>query len=154
MISNHFLSDKSRLVGANAVAAIIVSEKNRYLLQLRDDIPGIFYPGHWGCFGGALAPGELPVQCLLRELHEELEFFAERYREFIRFDFDLTKISQQKLFRAYYEVTVTEDLVSQFVLHEGSQLRLFTPLEIFSQPNISPYDSFALWIHTAKDRLR
>ena len=35
----------------DAVAGILVLEDGRYLMQLRDDIPGIFYPDHWGLFG-------------------------------------------------------------------------------------------------------
>ena len=54
----HFLTDTRPLRGEDAVAAIITVENGRYLMQLRDDIPRIFYPGHWGCFGGAVRPGE------------------------------------------------------------------------------------------------
>jgi hypothetical protein len=52
MLPKHFLTDESPLQTGDAVAAIIVVEDGRYLLQLRDDIPRIFYPGFWGCFGG------------------------------------------------------------------------------------------------------
>lgn len=43
-----------------------------YLLQLRDDKEGIWFPGMWGTFGGSLDPGELPAEAMLRELKEEL----------------------------------------------------------------------------------
>ena len=49
-----------------------MDEDNRVLLQLRDDKPDIFFPNHWGCFGGAIEPGEAPHDTLLRELQEEL----------------------------------------------------------------------------------
>ena len=136
----HFLTDTTPLAGGNAVAALIVSDDNRYLLQLRDDVPGIFYPGHWGCFGGAMSPDELPQQCLMRELHEELEWTASDVREFIRFDFDLARAGSQKLFRIYFEVMATKDMISRFVLHEGADMQLFTPEEIFDRLNITPYD--------------
>ena len=42
----------------NATAAILVLEDGRYLLQLRDNIPEIWYPDHWGPFGGGVNPGE------------------------------------------------------------------------------------------------
>ena len=53
------------------VAALLVLDDGRYVMQLRDAIPRIFYPGHWGCFGGAVEAGEEPEQALRRELAEE-----------------------------------------------------------------------------------
>ena len=46
----------------------------RWLLQLRDDIEGILYPGQWGLFGGHLDPGETPEVALRRELEEEINW--------------------------------------------------------------------------------
>ena len=57
MLPKHFLTDTARCAG-DAVAAIIVDEDGRYLMQLRDDIPRIFYPGHWGCFRWRGCTGE------------------------------------------------------------------------------------------------
>ena len=37
---------------------------------------GIFYPGHWGLFGGAMEPGEAADAALRRELQEELGLAA------------------------------------------------------------------------------
>ncbi|MEB3314276.1 MAG: NUDIX domain-containing protein, partial [Cyanobacteriota bacterium] len=39
------------------VAVAILYQSNQVLLQLRDDHPGIIYPGQWGFFGGHLEPG-------------------------------------------------------------------------------------------------
>ena len=46
----------------------------RWLLQLRDDIEGILYPGQWALFGGHLDPGETPEVALKRELEEEINW--------------------------------------------------------------------------------
>ena len=43
-----------RLTGTDAVAALIVLADGSYLLQHRDDKPTIWYPDHWGCFGGSI----------------------------------------------------------------------------------------------------
>jgi 8-oxo-dGTP pyrophosphatase MutT (NUDIX family) len=152
MLPVHFLTDNHPLRGDDAVAAIITVEDGRYLMQLRDDIPRIFYPGHWGCFGGAVGREEDPVEALLRELDEELEMQATGVDEFVKLDFDLRKLGQKQCYRTYYEIKVTEDEVSRFVLHEGAEMRLFAPAELFDE-RLTPYDSFALWLHFARRRL-
>ena len=152
MLPAHFLTDNSPLRGGHAAAAIIVTEDNRYLLQLRDDIPNIYYPGHWGCFGGAMDEGETPLQALRRELEEELEFSPVAGEEFTRIDFDLTHLGQGRYLRAYYEFTVSAELLAGFVLHEGAAMRTFTAEELFALPHVTPYDSFALWLHVARLR--
>ena len=45
---------------------------DRVLLQLRDDIIGVPFPGQWGFFGGNIEAGETPRYAAFRELHEEL----------------------------------------------------------------------------------
>ena len=56
------------------VALAMLQRNGLWLLQLRDDIDSIIYPGHWGLFGGHLDPGETPVQALMRELQEEISW--------------------------------------------------------------------------------
>lgn len=139
---------------ANAVAAILLLEDGRYVMQLRDPKPEIFYPDHWGCFGGAVDAGEVPEQTLRRELHEELEFSLSEAREFTRFDFDFTRLGQRSVYRIYYEVPVSAAAFSQFALHEGVQVRAFSAAEILSQPRVTPYDAFAIWMHYKRERFQ
>jgi 8-oxo-dGTP pyrophosphatase MutT (NUDIX family) len=60
--------------------------EQRYLMQLRDNIPGIVYPGCWGFFGGHLESGEQPEKALRRELLEEINFTATRLVPFGCYD--------------------------------------------------------------------
>jgi 8-oxo-dGTP pyrophosphatase MutT (NUDIX family) len=152
MLLRHFLSDQSPLQCGDAVAAIIVVEDGRYLMQLRDDIPTIFYPGHWGCFGGGVSPGEDPRSALLRELQEELEWQWDIGSEFVNFDFDLNHLGQGKYYRMYYEIKVREVEILRLKLHEGAEMRLLSPETLFALPFV-PYDSFATWLHFSRRRL-
>ena len=54
------------------VALAMLQREGRWLMQLRDDFPGIVAPGCWGLFGGHLDAGESPEEALRRELLEEI----------------------------------------------------------------------------------
>lgn len=66
------------------VALAMLERQGRWLVQLRDDIPGIVAPGCWGLFGGHLDAGESPEQALRRELIEEIAYEAGALRPWWR----------------------------------------------------------------------
>jgi 8-oxo-dGTP pyrophosphatase MutT (NUDIX family) len=136
----------------NAVAAILVDTDGRYLLQLRDDVPHIWYPAHWGAFGGSVEAGEDELTALQRELEEELELPVTETRELVRFDFDMRPLGLQSYFRSYYEIGVTTVQANSLVLHEGTEMRWFTGSEALNL-KLVPYDSFALFLHYQRKRL-
>lgn len=139
----------------NAVAAIL-TVGDRYLLQLRDRKHGIFFPDHWGCFGGGAEPGEGLEQALIRELNEELmlELTADQVRYFTRFEFDLGFAQIAPIWRVFYEVALTPALLPALKLGEGSDMRLFGAEDILTGAiAITPYDAFALWFHINRNRL-
>jgi 8-oxo-dGTP pyrophosphatase MutT (NUDIX family) len=151
---NLLLTDTTPLRGSDAVAALLVLEDGRYLLQERDRRPGIWYPGHWGLFGGAVEPGESMTEALLRELAEEIELVPSRPAVlFTRLDFDLTPLSHERFYRQYFVVAVDAQECAALRLHEGRQVRAFSAAEIFGGLRVTPYDSFALWLHAARGRL-
>ena len=59
-------------VGRWCAAALLLCG-GRYLMQLRDDKPGILLPDHWALFGGTVDDGEDAAAAMRRELIEELE---------------------------------------------------------------------------------
>lgn len=137
---------------ANAVAALLVLDDERYVMQLRDALPHIFYPGHWGCFGGAVDPAEEPLAALQREVREELEYEIGAAVEFTRFDFDFARLGHGKVYRIYYEVHMTLAAFNRFVLHEGAGMRALTGRELLLERKVTPYDAFAVWMHMSRRR--
>jgi 8-oxo-dGTP pyrophosphatase MutT (NUDIX family) len=134
-------------VPSDAVAALLTLDDGRYVMQLRDDIPGIFYPACWGCFGGAIEPGETPEFALQRELREELEFEVGEARRFTRFDFDFAPHGHGVVARTYFEARVPQAAFERFVLHEGSAFRAIAGDELLAGMRVTPYDAFAIWMH-------
>jgi 8-oxo-dGTP pyrophosphatase MutT (NUDIX family) len=150
---DNFLSANTPLRASDAVAAIIVVDGSRYLLQQRDDIAGIWYPGHWGFFGGAVEKGEEETAALRRELREELELEVATATLFTRFHFDLAPTGLARCFRAFYEVPITAAELGRLALHEGAQMRAMPGDEALSLARLSPYDAFALFMHHHRRRL-
>jgi|ERR1700722_9868931 8-oxo-dGTP pyrophosphatase MutT (NUDIX family) len=67
---------------------VIFDDVGGLLLQQRDDIPGILYPGAIGLFGGHREGEETFLACAVREIHEELSFYVppERFDFLTRFE--------------------------------------------------------------------
>lgn len=131
---------------SNAVAALIQLEDGHYLMQHRDNVPSIWYPGRWGCFGGAVDEGEDPVEALRRELYEELNFSITKAVYFTRFDFDLRTIGKGTYYRIYYVVPMSLGERERVVLHEGQGVQAFSGEELLNEMRLAPYDAFALFL--------
>ena len=113
---NNFLSPQI------PVAMAIIYHEGRYLMQLRDDIPGILYPGVWGLFGGHIEPGEEPQAGLKRELIEEINYSVDELREFRCY-------GDNKIIRYMFSCPLLVP-IEQLQLNEGWDLALLTPQEI------------------------
>lgn len=101
------------------VAIAILYQNNQFLMQLRDDIPNIVYPGHWGLFGGHLEPGETPEIAIKRELLEEISYDApQNLLEFGCYP-------DEKAIRHVYYAPLTVELNQLFLL-EGWDMDFLT----------------------------
>ena len=143
---DQFLSGDHDLQPGDAVVGLIVVDGERYLMQLRDQRPGIFYPGHWGLFGGAVDLGEDADTALARELREELGIEISDARYFTEFSFDFSFCGKGRVWRRYYKMEVAAAAVQNMVLGEGSDLRTFTASDILIGHRVVPYDAFAIWL--------
>ncbi len=131
----------------NAAAALIVVDDEKLLLQHRDHIEGIIYPGYWGCFGGALDGDESPVAALRRELKEELNLDAGEPSYFTAVNYDFRFCGKGTTLREYYVVPIAAVDVGRLVLGEGQGMATFSPQEIFSLREVIPFDLFAIWLY-------
>lgn len=104
------------------VAIAIIPYQDNFLMQLRDDIPGILYPGCWGFFGGHIDPGETPEVAMKRELLEEINFNPSQVFEFGCY-------SDSKVIRHFFYTPLTVE-PAELVLKEGWDFGFVTPEEI------------------------
>ncbi|MFZ1027410.1 MAG: NUDIX hydrolase [Limnoraphis robusta] len=104
------------------VALAILYREGKFLMQLRDDIPGIVYPGVWGLFGGHVEPGETPEIAVKRELIEEIGYEISEVSAFGWY-------SETNVIRHVFYARLTVDL-DQLVLNEGWDMGLITPEQI------------------------
>ncbi|QLE41088.1 NUDIX domain-containing protein [Nostoc sp. C052] len=104
------------------VAIAILYQKNKFLMQLRDNIPGILYPGYWALFGGHIEPGETPDVAVKREILEEIGYDLPPFVEFGCYP-------NERVVRHVFHAPLLVEL-NQLVLNEGWDMALFTPEDI------------------------
>ncbi|MEA5521429.1 NUDIX hydrolase [Limnoraphis robusta] len=104
------------------VALAILYREGKFLMQLRDDIPGIVYPGVWGLFGGHVEPGETPEIAVKRELIEEIGYEISEVSAFGWY-------CETNVIRHVFYARLTVDL-DELVLNEGWDMGLITPEQI------------------------
>jgi 8-oxo-dGTP pyrophosphatase MutT (NUDIX family) len=139
-------------VASDAVVGLIVLDGTRYLMQKRSQKAGIFYPGHWGLFGGAVDPGETAEAALVRELREELGVEISGAVYFTEFTFDFAYCGQGRVWRRYYRIEMRARAMERMVLGEGSEMQAFAANDILLRPRIVPYDALAIWMDACQRR--
>jgi 8-oxo-dGTP diphosphatase len=104
------------------VAIAILYQEHKFLMQLRDNIPGIPYPGYWALFGGHIEQGETPDAAVKREILEEIEYIPPLFGEFGCY-------ADEKVVRHVFHAPLLVEL-NQLVLNEGWDMGLLTPEDI------------------------
>ena len=105
------------------VAIAILYKDDKFLMQLRDNIPTIPYPGYWAFFGGHIEPGETPEIAVRREIIEEISYtLPEKIDEFGCY-------KSEKAVRHVFHAPLEVEL-DKLVLGEGWDMGLVSPEEI------------------------
>jgi 8-oxo-dGTP diphosphatase len=112
--------------------AVLFDKDGHVLLQQRDNFPDILFPGKAGLFGGHREGDETFLQCVVREIHEELSYYLppERFESIAsRFgpDIEVAGGTVKAEFYVVRDVTlenvkVTEGSLKMMIASELSQL--------------------------------
>jgi ADP-ribose pyrophosphatase YjhB (NUDIX family) len=113
------------------VALLLVDGDGRLLLHLRDDKEGIPQPGVWAIPGGAIEPGESPLEAAKRELLEETGQSAEPLHFF--------STVRWEGYRVVLYCAAARFDEREIVVGEGQGFRFYSAEEIESVPNVSPF---------------
>jgi 8-oxo-dGTP diphosphatase len=106
-----------------SVGIAILYRDGKFLMQLRDNIPSILYPGYWALFGGHIEPGETPEIAVQREILEEIGYNLPSTFAFFGFYPD------EKVMRHVFHAPLEVEF-NQLVLNEGWDMGLLTPEQI------------------------
>lgn len=129
------------------VKALIVNPDGHYLMQLRDDIPHIAYPGHWSLFGGAVEPGESDESGMRRELEEELCFQPLEIKPLIRFEYTIPQHGIRVRRVVAFEALIDVSAIAGLELREGAAMGFRTVDELSVQSNVVPWDLCMVQMH-------
>jgi 8-oxo-dGTP diphosphatase len=104
------------------VAIAILYQNDKFLMQLRDNLPHIGHPGCWGLFGGHIDSGEPPEVTLQREILEEIGYELPSFSKFGIYS------NLKVLHHVFYAPLLVE--LDQLVLNEGLDMGLLTHEDI------------------------
>lgn len=114
------------------VSILILNQQFRYLLQKRGENEKIYYPGHWGIFGGRVEKGEEISKAAFREIKEELNYSVRR----LKYITEYTSAERTDILFAESTFVSSDNLK----LIEGNDMRFFSYGEILKLERIVPLD--------------
>ncbi len=106
-------------------------ESKCILLHLRDGNTTV-HPNQWAFFGGSSELGETPVQCIIRELKEELELEINE----TQLIFLTSYLNKERNNLRFIFYIISKQSKSEFVLHEGADLE-WVPIDKLFEYNLT-----------------
>ena len=132
--------------------AIIIDTFGRFLLQQRDDIDGIIHPGKVGLFGGHREGDETHLECIVREVHEELSYQipAERFEHLAGWEGPDLDVDGGSVRADFF---VTRDVPAEaLVITEGTLLTIEIHDVISIEHKLAPSARFAIAAFNQRER--
>jgi 8-oxo-dGTP diphosphatase len=124
--------------------AVVFDTSGRLLLQLRDDIPTILYPGKICLFGGHREGEETFLECVVREVHEELSYYLppERFEPLARRVGPDPEVSGGTVHAEFF---VTREVPADKVTVTEGSLKIVTVSELDKiDDHLTPHTRYAL----------
>jgi 8-oxo-dGTP diphosphatase len=124
--------------------AIVIDTFGRFLLQQRDDVIGILHPGKVSLFGGHREGDETYLECVVREIHEELSYFVppEQFEYLVNFDGKDVDVDGGFVHGEFY---IVRDIpANALVVTEGSLLIVKPDKIINIEYKLTPSARFAM----------
>ena len=110
-----------------STTGLLIDTQGRFLLQLRDDKPGIMHPGLWGSFGGRVEPYETPDDGFLRELKEELSWRPQSHTLYMSAPFRTLADNDARSQLIYIYAAPLDVPLHALILGEGQAMDVFAP---------------------------
>jgi 8-oxo-dGTP pyrophosphatase MutT (NUDIX family) len=129
--------------------ALLTDAAGRYLLQIRDDKPGILHPGAYGLFGGGIEPGEDAVEAMARELEEEIGHVPGDLTLF-RLVWMPVRLGDGPVQRAaltLFSGSIAADLVPALDQREGAGRALMPPHLLLLEPRVALSARIGIALH-------
>ena len=134
--------------------AVLVDTFGRFLLQQRDDIPGILHPGRVGLFGGHREGKESYLECVVREIQEEISYYVPpgRFKHLTSYDGLDVDVHGGSLHGEFF--VATDIPVDMLRITEGSLLVVKREDVIAVEPKFAPTTRFAMNVLLNKQKSR
>jgi 8-oxo-dGTP diphosphatase len=115
---------------------IAILVEDNLIVFLRDNRANLFNANMWDFPGGGREGDESPIECAIREVHEELSLTLSNSDIAWQKTFPAQKDPNQ---RAYFMVAaITADRVNNLTLQEGQKWRLMSVPEFLSSDDVIP----------------
>ncbi len=127
-----------------SVAGIIYINK-KYLFQIRDKNPTIWFPGFHGFFGGLIDKKESPAKAIKREILEELNEEILKLNLLFKMNFKTAKLNEERE-RYYFLLNLKKGFQKKIKINEGAGFK-FLSINQLNLNKMIPWDLTAIYYH-------